>query len=261
MRFWFFLLLSTGCDRVFGLRELPDAAAAMAPDADPTVDSDGDGLFDAMDNCPMDPDVDQADADGDGVGDLCDPRPGFPDEIYDVETFRTAAPSQWKPIPAAGWRRETGAMISPPGGRLAYVQALSLDRPVLRVRFEFLDFGPRNDKNNQIALELVTSDEADCQAREDDGEDKGEPTLISNLLVHTHAGGSPLIKKLTPEFQLAKPYVLDYMRGKTTTCRIDGYDAATIAEAIDDRLITKPQISLILATVKIHYIVIYQAKQ
>ena len=36
------------------------------------VDTDGDGVADATDNCPANANADQADADGDGVGDVCD---------------------------------------------------------------------------------------------------------------------------------------------------------------------------------------------
>jgi uncharacterized delta-60 repeat protein len=36
-------------------------------------DTDGDGVCDAEDDCPMDPDPLQGDADGDGLGDACDP--------------------------------------------------------------------------------------------------------------------------------------------------------------------------------------------
>ena len=36
------------------------------------TDGDGDGVPDALDNCPTTPNPDQADADGDGVGDACD---------------------------------------------------------------------------------------------------------------------------------------------------------------------------------------------
>ena len=46
--------------------------AAPAPCPPVGSDLDGDGLDDARDNCPADPNPDQADADGDGVGDACD---------------------------------------------------------------------------------------------------------------------------------------------------------------------------------------------
>jgi len=35
-------------------------------------DSDGDGVCDSDDNCPNDPNPDQADEDNDGIGDVCD---------------------------------------------------------------------------------------------------------------------------------------------------------------------------------------------
>ncbi len=36
------------------------------------VDTDGDGVIDSIDNCPVDSNPDQIDVDGDGVGDVCD---------------------------------------------------------------------------------------------------------------------------------------------------------------------------------------------
>jgi PKD repeat protein len=38
----------------------------------PTLDSDGDGIIDAEDNCPADSNPDQIDTDADGLGDVCD---------------------------------------------------------------------------------------------------------------------------------------------------------------------------------------------
>ncbi len=38
----------------------------------PIIDTDGDGIPDIDDNCPVDPNPDQADTDGDGIGDACD---------------------------------------------------------------------------------------------------------------------------------------------------------------------------------------------
>ena len=40
------------------------------PDACP--DADGDGVADAVDNCPATPNPDQLDADADGTGDACE---------------------------------------------------------------------------------------------------------------------------------------------------------------------------------------------
>ena len=45
-------------------------------DDGPIVDTDGDGVPDATDNCPTVPNPDQKDTDGDGIGDACDPTPG-----------------------------------------------------------------------------------------------------------------------------------------------------------------------------------------
>ena len=47
------------------------------------TDTDGDGVFDANDNCVDDPNPDQTDSDGDGVGNACDNCPDNGDSIQD----------------------------------------------------------------------------------------------------------------------------------------------------------------------------------
>lgn len=46
--------------------------SALVPDLDRSLDHDGDGLPNALDNCRRIPNPDQADSDGDGAGDACD---------------------------------------------------------------------------------------------------------------------------------------------------------------------------------------------
>jgi hypothetical protein len=36
------------------------------------TDTDGDGVIDTADNCPIDANADQLDTDGDEIGDVCD---------------------------------------------------------------------------------------------------------------------------------------------------------------------------------------------
>lgn len=62
--------LSAGCGPLLGL-DPPSLAAADAPITQP-VDTDGDGVADATDNCPSIPNKDQTDSDRNGVGDACE---------------------------------------------------------------------------------------------------------------------------------------------------------------------------------------------
>lgn len=62
-----------------GLRALPSVALPAALDDD----RDGDGIADASDNCPMDPNPDQRDTNEDGFGNLCD---ADVDDDGDVDT-------------------------------------------------------------------------------------------------------------------------------------------------------------------------------
>ena len=93
----------------------PDAIGDAAPDGNPDVD--GDGVPNALDNCPNTPnpgqenedgdalgdacdpcpvDANNADADGDGVGDACDPNPTLPgDHLVFFEGFHHGVPPTW----------------------------------------------------------------------------------------------------------------------------------------------------------------------
>ena len=108
-------------------------------DGSPDVDTDGDGLNDAVDNCPKVPNPDQRDwdgdhvgdvcdhcphladandpdTDGDGVGDACDPRPTMPGDARVLwDGFYTAADlAGWTDTNTGGtgtWAVTNGALV------------------------------------------------------------------------------------------------------------------------------------------------------
>ncbi len=82
MRWWALLVAVAACDRAFGLEPTELALDAVA-------DSDGDGIPDAVDNCPRIGNPAQGDLDGDGVGDACDDCPLVHDPLQaDVDGDR-----------------------------------------------------------------------------------------------------------------------------------------------------------------------------
>ncbi len=53
-----------------------DPSMVFAADCSPVPDTDGDGVPDDDDNCPLVPNADQADSNNDGVGDACSSSSG-----------------------------------------------------------------------------------------------------------------------------------------------------------------------------------------
>ena len=121
-RRWWLAMMCAGACSSSSNHNGPDSGNGSGGDGsvvDPHRDSDGDGVPDISDNCPMIANADQhdhdgdgrgdacdvcphlydagGDADGDGVGDACDPRPATPgDHILFFEGFY--GPVSWNAV-------------------------------------------------------------------------------------------------------------------------------------------------------------------
>jgi hypothetical protein len=79
------MLLVAGCGRV-GFDASDIIASDGGPDAANPNDLDGDGVDNAVDNCPTTANPDQDNEDGDRFGDACDPCPPYADAMPVVDT-------------------------------------------------------------------------------------------------------------------------------------------------------------------------------
>lgn len=119
---------------------------------DDRFDVDSDGFADGCDNCPDDPNVDQADSDGDGVGDVCsDASPPPPDDGGGNDgggTVGGGGPPPQQPTPEPdttdGLGRFTGQVTGDDGRVLAEVD-ISGAAPGLLVSYELVDSPSMND--------------------------------------------------------------------------------------------------------------------
>jgi hypothetical protein len=160
-------LAVAGCGRVDfdPTARAADGAPAtdVAIDSAPTHDEDGDGIPDAIDNCPVDPTATQEpDTDGDGIGDLCDPHPA--DNHDRVVLFATMQPGD-----TGGFDDSTGTPFTQDAdavetqdaavtSRLTFPVALASAR--VEVGYDLLDLGVATAQQ-QLAIGAVPADDGD----------------------------------------------------------------------------------------------------
>jgi len=145
-----------GCDRVLGLDTVRIPADATADvNCAALVDFDHDCVADDVDNCPADPNTDQADSgDGDGVGDVCDPHPRRAgDSIQFFTSFRDPAAERlaWMPVKLSQWTFLPGAAAhSDDTDAVGLIQRTTADKGAgftLEAGFTFHSFATIDDES------------------------------------------------------------------------------------------------------------------
>lgn len=107
------VVLLAGCNAVLGI---DDTRALQHPSCEggaSSLDEDGDGVPNGVDNCPGQYNPTQLDRDGDGVGDACDVHPDTPgDRFVDTAYFERDL-ACWVPDQIASWQLGDGRVTTP----------------------------------------------------------------------------------------------------------------------------------------------------
>jgi hypothetical protein len=251
------VLAACGCDQVFGLER--DGGS-------PDLDEDGDGVLNAIDNCPGVVNTSQADFDTDGVGDECDAHPMTAgDTLAEVEMFDDGFGPSWHPDTGTAWAIEDSAVISPDATGIVVTTLqhplIHATRPTIELGFEVATIGPdtgNSTAENHVAVNLdYPALPRGCWIKE-----AAHGNNVSNLFLTDDDGTNRLDDQdVTPEVTAGTSFVLRFTRDAAlSTCELAGSRSGRSQTTIDlpppnDAL--APSITIDAVQIRLRYIVIY----